>query len=236
MSPSKLAPYFWLVALIHLAAVASRFDVVAARLPGYAAPAILVAQIPLLVLSGYFEGQLDHGGTATGLPRWMQIRSRPVKLAFTFGFIYVACVALQTWDISIGPIDPSPPAAFPVAQRAAWFAVFTVGMFFPFYIAATGLLIPVLRVVTWPLRGLPAALGAVLALALGGALGAVVFAAVSSARLGDFIAGIQATIARDPALAIGVTLACVLVPMLFGLVLGAGARAAARAPRPTPGR
>jgi hypothetical protein len=173
------------------------------------------------VLSGYFEGRLDYGPTLRGLPRWMQIRSKPVKLAFTFGFIYLlTCVALQTWHVSIGPIDPSPPAAFAPAQRAAWFGMFTVGMFFPFYLAASGVLIPVLRAITAPLRALPGLLGALLALALGGALGVVVFAAVTSTKLGTFIAGIQATIANDPAILLGVTLAGVFVPMLLGLVLG----------------
>ncbi len=99
-----------------------------------------------------------------------------MKLAFTFGFMYLSCVALQTLHFSIGPIDPTPPLAFPPAQRALWFAMFSAGMFFPFYLAAAGLLIPVLRFVTAPFRALPAMLGGVLALVLGGVIGILVFA------------------------------------------------------------
>ncbi len=218
LQPSRAAPYFLVASVIHLAAIASRFDAIAAQLPPPVALAILVGQCPLLLLSGFFESQLDHGGTA-GMPRWMQIRSRPVRLAFTFGFTYLVIVALQTWDVSIGPLKPTPPASFPLAQRAAWFAMFTVGAFFPFYLAATRLLIPVLRALTWPLRQLPDALGALLALGLGGGIGLIFLAAVTSARLREVISGIQAAIARDPALAIGVTLATVLLPLLLGLAL-----------------
>ena len=59
-----------------------------------------------------------------------------------------------------------------------WFAVFTAGMFFPFYLAATGLLIPIGRVLTRHCAARPPA-GAVLALMLGGGIGIVVFAAVT---------------------------------------------------------
>jgi len=222
LKPSKVAPYFVIVALIHIGAVASRFDLVAARLPEPTALVIMLAQFPLLLLSGFFEGQLDYGTSST-MPRWMQINSRPVKLAFTFGFTYVALVVLQTWDISIGSIRPMPPASFSPIVRALWFAGFSLGASFPCYLASAGILIPLLRALTWPLRQLPgrlgSVLGALLALALGGALGVVALTAVQSSRLHDVIAGIQATIARDPALAIGVILATVLAPMLLGLIL-----------------
>lgn len=219
VQPSKVAPYFVLAALVHLAAVATRFDLVAARVPAPVALGIMVAQCPLLLLSGYFEGRLDHGTRASGMPRWMQIDARPVKWAFTFGVIYFACVAAQTWHVSFGPVDPTPPAAFPPATRAMWFAMFTVGMAFPFYLLAAGVVIPVLRAVTWPLRQLPALLGALLALVLGGALGVALLSAVTSSQLRGFIAKLQATIAGDPTIAVAVTLGLLLVPMLVGLVL-----------------
>lgn len=214
------------VALVHLAAVASRFDVIAARIPSAAALAIMTAQFPLLVLSGYFEGMIDHGPPMAHAPRWMQIRSTPVRLAFTFGFIYVVCVALQTWDVSIGPVDPDPPESFPTAMRALWFAMFTVGMFFPFYLAAAKFLIPVLRAITWPLRFLPDAVGAILALTVGAGIGVVVLSAVTSTRVRQFIADIQAAIERDPALAVGVALVTALGPTLLGLVIARRARRA----------
>ncbi|MEO8551258.1 MAG: hypothetical protein ABI678_14850, partial [Kofleriaceae bacterium] len=148
LAPRTVAPYFVLVALIHAAAVATRFDLVAAKVPAAAQLAIMLGQAPLLVLSGYFESRLVYGTEGSGLPLWMRIRSVPVKLAFTFAFVYIATVTLQTLHVSIGPIDPTPPLAFPPTQRALWFAMFTAGMFFPFYLAAAGGLIPVLRGLT----------------------------------------------------------------------------------------
>ncbi|HUJ61956.1 MAG TPA: hypothetical protein VLX92_25800 [Kofleriaceae bacterium] len=219
MDPRRVSPYFVLVALIHAGAVATRFDVIAAKIPPGVAFALMIGQFPLLVLSGFFEGQLAYGETSKSLPLWMRIRSVPVKLAFTFGFMYVACVAMQTWNISLGPINPTPPAEWPTQQRAMYFAMFTAGFFFPFYLAATSLLVPVLRALTWPLRKLPALLGGVLALVVGGGLGVVVFALVTSSKLGAFVSSIQATIAADPALALGITLAMTLGPLAIGLAL-----------------
>lgn len=212
--------YFVVAAAVHLAGVASRFDGLAAVLPEGAASALLLVQVPLLVLSGYFEGRIDYGATLSALPRWMQIKSTPVKLAFTLGFIYLCCVALQTWHVNLGPIDPSPPLAWPLSRRALWFGMFTVGMGFPFYLAATGALVPVLRVLTLPLRALPPALGAVLAIALGAALGVVVMAALTSTQLGAFIAAVRAVFEANPALGLGLSLGALLVPAALGLALG----------------
>ena len=91
------------------------------------------------------------------MPLWMRITSRPVKLSFTFAFTYLAVVVLQTWALSIGPIDPSPPAEWALGQRAMWFGTMSVGMFFPNYLATTAILIPVLRAITAPFRRLPRA-------------------------------------------------------------------------------
>jgi len=217
VAPRSVAPYFVLVTLIHVAAVATRFDVLAAKLPADVPLIIMIVQFPLIVLSGYFESKLDYDPNRSTLPKWMQIDSKPVKLAFTFAFVYIACVALQTWNVSIGPINPTPPAEWPVERRAMWFGIFTVGMFFPFYLAATSLLIPILRVIVRPLRSLPGVVASVIALVVGGAIGVVVFAAVTSAKLGAFIASIKQVFADNPMLGIGLTLAMIFVPMLVGL-------------------
>jgi hypothetical protein len=218
LAPAAVAPYFVVVALLHAAAVATRFDLVAAKLPAVVAPALMLGQFPLIVLSGYFEGRIDYGVTMSG-PLWMRIKSVPVKLAFTFAFIYITCVVLQTLHVSIGPLDPTPPASFPPAQRALWFAMFTGGMFFPFYLAATSFLIPVLRALTMPLRAMPALPGALVALVLGGGLGLGVFALATKTRLPAFVDHVQASIQASPALAIGVALGMTLGPLLLGVVL-----------------
>src|SRR5580698_6265112 len=78
MSPDAVAPYFVVVALIHAAAVATRFDALAAKLPPGVATAVMIAQFPLLLLSGFFEGKLDYGPNKVALPLWMRIKSVPV--------------------------------------------------------------------------------------------------------------------------------------------------------------
>jgi hypothetical protein len=218
LRPETLAPYFLLAALIHMVAVATRFDVVAKKLPEAVAPALMVVQFPLLMLSGFFEGRLqyDHN-MSSDFPLWMRIRSKPVKLAFTFAFIYIALIPLQTWNISIGPLDPTPPESFPTQQRAMWFAMFTAGMFFPFYLAATSLLVPVLRTVTAPLHYLPALVGGLIAIAVGAGLGLLVFAASSSTAVGELIKDVKAAIQDDPVIGLLVILNTLVVPLLVAL-------------------
>jgi hypothetical protein len=219
VSPRKLAPFFLLVALINAAAVATRFDLLAAKLPAGVPVAVMLAVLPLIFVAGYFEGRLEYESTLDSLPLWMRIKSVPVKMAFTFGFIYLACVVFQTWKLSIGPLNPTPPAELPAQTRAMWFAMFTAGMFFPFYLAAAGALIPVLRALTAPLRKLPDLVGGLLAIVVGGGLGVLVMAALQSVAIGDFIKRIQATISANPAVSIGLTLATTLGPLLLGAIL-----------------
>ncbi len=217
MKPSTLTPFFVLTALFHALSVATRFDLVAAMLPPELKGAVLFAQLPLLLVEGYFEGMLDYG-PGVG-PTWMRIKSGPVKVAFTFGFLYLVIVALQTWDISLGPIDPTPPKQWPEAQRALWFAGFTAGMFFPNYLAAAGTLIPALRVITAPLRKLPAIVAVVLASAVGVAAGWGATTLVDSASLGKAATSWKA-LKESSTYALPIALALVWVPIVFGLVLG----------------
>jgi len=99
--------------------------------------------------------------------------------------------------------------------------MFSAGMFFPFYLAATGLLIPVLRFLTAPFRALPGSLGAPLALVVGGGVGVVVFAVATKTKLSDFVTAVRVAIAASPALTIGVTLGMTFGPMLIGVVVSA---------------
>ena len=217
LPPDALAPYFVFAGLIHVGAIASRFDVLAAKLPAGAAVAIMLAQFPLLILSGYFESLLDHGDRSG--PMWMRIESKAVSFAFAFGFIYLVVIAAQTWDISIGPVDPTPPKSFPTPQRALWFAMFTAGFAMIFFMVAAGVLIPILRALTWPFRQLPMMAGAVAALVVGGGVGFLVLAAVQSTKIGAFFKASKAAIKADPALAVGVIAATTIGPLLLGALL-----------------
>lgn len=224
LDPSRLAPFFVFAALLHAAAIVTRFDEVARQLPPIAASSVLLGTVAMLFIEGYFEGRLDYGPTLADLPLWMRIKSGPVKAAFTFAFTYLAVVTLQTWDVSIGPIDPTPPPEMPLETRAMWFGMFTFGMFFVNYLAATSILIPFFRAVTMPLRVLPGVVGAVIASIVGVGAGWGLSELVASMLLQDQVASAQdswAQITSAPAVAVPIALAITVVPILIGLVLEA---------------
>lgn len=223
LQPSRLAPLFVLIALIHAAAIVTRFDLVRAMLPELVHAAVLCAALPLLLITGYFESRLDHGKAMPGLPVWMQIQSRPVKWALTLAFTYLAVVALQTLDWSFGPLDPTPPEAWPTAQRAQWFFTFTFGMAFANYLAATSILVPALRVISKPLRRLPTLIALLLLAAAGLGLSLAALQAIA-ARNGPLVAELLAAYEaarRDPILAVGLSLAAILGPGLLAWLVGA---------------
>jgi hypothetical protein len=219
MEPKRLAPFFVVTALFHAASVATRFDVVAAQIPAPVQSAILFAQLPLLLVGGYFEGMLDYGDGVG--PVWMRIKSRPVKWSFTFAFIYLVTVVLQTWGISLGPLDPSPPKQWPEMQRAGWFAMFTAGMFFPNYLAATSSLIPALRAITSPLRKLPGVVAVAIASVLGVAAGYAAVVALGSAKVGAGVGkanDLWQSLQESPQTALPIALGMAWGPILVGLV------------------
>jgi len=218
IQPGALAPLFCLTALIHLTAVCSRFSPAAGFLPAGFAEAILMAHLPLLLVEGYFEGRINYGKALKDFPLWMRINSRPVKWSFTLAFTYLAIVVLQTWDISIGPVDPSPPESWPLVQRALWFGVMSLGMFFPNYLAASSILIPVLRVITAPFRYLPLLVAMLLLTAIGGALGYGATLLLASSKIATQIEAIQSAVTESPGTAIGVALALVWIPIFFGWI------------------
>ena len=218
LEPGKLAPLFAVLASFHGLALITRFDVVAAEVPSSVAAAILLAHFPLLLVAGYFEARLDYGESAVRLPLWMRIKSKPVKLAFTLAMTYLGVVVLQAWDISIGPVDPSPPPEWALGQRAMWFAIMSVGMFFPNYLLTCSVLIPALRAIAKPLHRLPPAAALAILSVVGLGIGSVAVIGLASQTLQGGIGAIQGAAAKSPAAAIGIALGIVLFPITWGLV------------------
>ncbi|MCB9616025.1 MAG: hypothetical protein H6722_26620 [Sandaracinus sp.] len=221
--PGSLAPFFAITALFHAACVATRFDEVAKMLPAGVAGGLLVGTFPLLFVEGYFESRIDYGKQLESLPLWMRIDSRPVKLSFTFAFTYLAIVLLQTWDVEIGPVDPTPPPEWPVGQRAQWFGTMTLAMFFPNYLAATSLLVPGLRVLGKLVHKLPSFLAVGLLGSLGVGVGYGVTLLLHDAAATSTVTSVQDTwssITERPEVAIGLAFAGVLLPMIFGALFG----------------
>lgn len=213
-----LAPIFSLIALVFAAGVVSRFDLAAARIPDLAHGALLVAALPLILITGYLESRIDHDGPAS-FPLWMRIQSRSLKWALTLGFTYLAIVVVQTLDWEFGPMDPSPPLEWPPQVRAAWFAMFTFGMFFANFLATTEVVVPVLRVVTWPARLLPTLLAVLLLAGVGLGLAWLIFHALEGTA-GVALLDHVRTLLADPTSGTLVTIAFILVPLLLGAFFG----------------
>jgi hypothetical protein len=85
--------------------------------------------------------------------------------------------------------------------------------------AAASVLVPVLRVLTYPLRYLAGLVAALVALAVGFGAGMLVLAGVQSTKVADFIASVKAGVQARPGVFVGLTLASTLVPMLIGALL-----------------
>jgi hypothetical protein len=207
--------FFGATALVHAAAIVSRFDEI--EVPALVEAILVLAHVPLLLIEAVFVGRLVTE-SAVKLPLWMRIPSKPAKVSITLAFTFLSVVLFQHWDVSLGPIDPSPPEEWPTSQRAMFFAIMSFGMFFPNYLAATGLVLPAMRMITKPLERLPLAL-VVAIVAIGGTgLGVGLVGVLASETVGDEIYRVQEAIWSSPALALGVTLALVLVPAAIGMI------------------
>ncbi len=213
-SPRSVSIFFALAALIHLVSIFTRFDALAAMLPNGVDGGLLVGTIALLLVEGIVESRVDYGEQMVELPLWMQIKSKPIKLAFTFGFTYLAIVLLQTLDLEIGPIDPSPPEEWDLPKRLQFFAMMSVGMFFPNYLAASGGLIPALRVIASPLKRVPFFVALIIGMVAGIALGFGAVMAVSSTAIGEGVAFVNA-IEEHPVVVVG-TAVVTLITSLVG--------------------
>jgi hypothetical protein len=223
-SSRSYAALFWFTTLAHAASVVTRFDRIDAALSIPVRSAILFAQFPLLLIGGFFEARAfaAQGDGLKDFPMWMRIKSWPIRTSFTFACIYLCLTVLMTWGVHVGPIDPSPPETWPAWERAGWFAMFTFGMFFVFFLAASSWLIPSLRTLTSPLRRLPAAVAIPVLSAAGVALGYGAVLLVSWVKLkqgADVFHSLLDQWNRDPARAIALTMAMVWGPILLGLVM-----------------
>jgi hypothetical protein len=221
-----LVPFFTLTTLLHAAAVLSRFDQFRDALPPVVHGALLCSQLPLLLLEAYFIDRLLADETGPKLATWMRIPRGPVRWSLALALTYLALFTLQTWELTIANIDPTPPEVWPPMQRLAWFSGFALIVTFPAYLAATTTLLPVLRVLLRPLRALPAALAVLVAIGLGGGAGLLALALVDVREGATFAAlvDIKAAVTAEPLGALLITFAGPAIGGAFGLVRDALAR------------
>jgi hypothetical protein len=88
-----------------------------------------------------------------------------------------------------------------------------------YFMAATSIFIPLLRALTRPLRALPPAVGAVLALLAGGAIGVGVFALATKEAVPAFFDKVNGAASSSPLAFAAVAAIGILIPMVLGLVL-----------------
>ena len=221
IAPKRFAPFFLFCGTFSLVALATRFDEVAVSLPDGVASGLLIAHFPLLLLQGYFESRLDYGESTVDLPMWMRIKSGPVRFGFTMAFTYLSVVVLQTWDIEIGPIDPTPPEQWDTAMRAQFFAMMSVGMFFPNYLASSSAMIPALRAIGSALHELPNAVAVLLIFAGGLGLGYGALYVTQSIVVDSALHSVNSTwegINANPGVAIAIAFGSAVVVLLFGIL------------------
>lgn len=151
--------FFPLFTLVGIAATASRFDEVMARVPELFIDLILFVQVPLLCVAGLLEVRARgvkedgvKGSAGPDLPEWMTMQGRWKKAAFTFSFTALSIAALQVLDVELGPADPSPPPEWDLPTRARFFAITAFGMGMVNYMAAIDVLLPPLRFLAKPFR------------------------------------------------------------------------------------
>lgn len=160
-------------ALLLLAAIVTRYPPVGRLLPEEAGIAIAALVGAVFLVVGVIERHTPRGAVG---PLWMRV-SRPIAACFALTLSFTTTLIAQVLGISLGPVDPTFPASAPPGIATMWFFMFTVGFTGIGMMAAPELLVPLARVLTWPVRTLSAALALPLALATGALLGLGIFAA-----------------------------------------------------------
>jgi hypothetical protein len=205
----------WLLVVLQAAILASRFDEVRAWLPQGVLDGGVLAQFPLLLCTGYLDNREKDETDTTS---WNNKQLRASNLTYAFAFAFLAVVTQQTWEFSFGPFAGPAAKSWPLPTRAWWFFIFTFGFAFMFYLAASGTLIPAIRTIVSPLRRAPRAVVPLVLLPLGLGLGALALALIRSKKIEGLVAAVQGLLDSNTALALGVTLALTLGPLLFEVV------------------
>lgn len=189
-----VAPLFVFTTLIHLGALVSRFDTFSLLTPDAVETSILLIHFPLILIEGFVVGQL-LADKQSDFPLWMQIDSRPVRWSLTLAFTYLSIVALQFWDLSFGIINPNPPAEWELGMRLQFFLTMTVGMMFSNYLAATKFFLPLLRLLTTPVRRLPAPIALLVLTLVGLGLGELTLRVLVDHGVGHELGTLQSAVA-----------------------------------------
>ncbi|MFZ5444412.1 MAG: hypothetical protein ACOZQL_30755 [Myxococcota bacterium] len=157
------APMLPVCALVLALAIVSRFPPVASALPPLADWLVPLLVGAALGVAGLVERTREKGTVG---PLWMRL-GRPLSATLALGLSYFTTVFAQELQLSLGPVDPTFPAAAPPATATLWFFVFTLGFTGVGMMSAPNLLVPLLRVMTAPVARLASPASFVAAAAVG---------------------------------------------------------------------
>lgn len=173
-TPGGIRAFFALFALFSIACICSRFDVILMQTPDIVALCALFAHGPLLFVAGILELRSRKEVDGDEMPAWMRLKDPFIKAGFTFSLTFLCVVSIQELGVEFGPVDPTPPAEWPLGKRAGWYGMFTFGFAGITYMALVGSVVPVLRAIAKPLRGGSLAVSVPVMALLGGGLAALI--------------------------------------------------------------
>lgn len=196
-------------------ALASRCPPVAALGPSWASKAVIALVGAVLFVVGLIERSTERSGPGA---LWMQL-PRPLGLCLAAGMSFFTTVFAQELGVSLGPVDPSFPAAVPVATSTMWFLMFTVGFLGIGMMAAPSLMVPLLRVLTWPLSKAPTSIAVPLGLLVGALFSGALVAGAAAPSVVELTNRVRAAFDANPTAGTLFLVGIGVVPQVIGAFL-----------------
>lgn len=201
--------------LVLVAAIATRFAPFSQALPGWLPSAVTGVVGGVLLIVGLLERRLPHGEVG---PLWMRV-PRPVSLCLAAGLSYFTTVLAQTLGLSLGPVDPTFPTTVPTQTAAVWFFMFTIGFLGIGMMSAPALMVPLVRVLTWPFARAPLAVGVAVAVVAGATFSVAFVTGAQSPLVVELIARWRALFDENPTWSTVLLVGIAVVPQVVGALL-----------------
>lgn len=133
-------------------AIASRFPPIAVRLPPGTAPIVVTLVGAVLLMVGLLERRLPRRKVG---PLWMRV-APGVGLTVSLGLTFFTTLVAQVLGVSLLTADPTVAFGTPSITAFNYF-MWTIGFSGVGIFFATPIMVPLLRVLTWPVKRLPLA-------------------------------------------------------------------------------
>ncbi len=113
----------------------------------------------VLLVTGLIERRLPRGKVG---PLWMRL-APGVGVTVSLGLTFFTTLVFQMLGVSLAVVAPSFPDAPPLLE-AFWYFMFTLGFSGVGAITTPAVMVPLLRLLTWPMRRLPLPLAGALSI------------------------------------------------------------------------